>query len=223
MKIFKINLLFIVIINITNFHLIGNDFLFLEKCNLNIKLNPDTIAIEKTEDSIILMNGKNKQDIWIFLCKENLLKTYDVQSNQEILEFTPNIINFESIQNTLRKEKKKLQGNLELKKSYIQNFQKKTENVCQYSFGTRDHLYTLIFYNPQIENNLENCKNKIIFFLNLIYFTQIHIPITEKEYKIRLLILIIIFVFMILFFITIYFKKNKFLPIEFNFFKINKK
>lgn len=222
MKIFKKNLLFIAIINITNFYLIGNDFLFLEKCNISIKLNSDLIEIERTEDSIILMDNK-KQDLWIFICKDNLQKTYDVKSNQVILEFTPNIIEFENIQNPLKKGNKNLQGNLELKKSYIQNPNKKNENVCQYFFGTRDHLYTLIFYNPQIDNNLENCKSNIILFLNSIYFTKIHIPITEKEYKLRLSISIIISVFIILFFIAIYFKKNKFLPIELNLSKLKRK
>ncbi len=170
---------------------------------MSIESEKTKTLVEKTEDSLVLQNQK---EIWIVFCKKNYSRTFDLEPNSEIIEFFPKTIT----QN--KKSIKTLKGSIQIKKTYAKknNLQ---EKICKFSFGSRDYLYTIVYYY-QIEKelNIELCKKEINNFLNQIYFEEIKYPISEKEYKIRLWVFSLILLFfslVLIFAIIINLKKKK--------------
>lgn len=179
----------------------GNDFFYLELCKISIEIEKSQTLVEKTLDSLIL---QSQREIWILLCKKNHNRTFDVNPNLEKIEFFPKFIT------PSKKILQSLKGYIEIKKSHFANSKYKSQNICRFTFGTRDYFYTFLYYQQdQKEINIELCKKEVFNFLNQLYFEEIKYPISEKEYQIRL----IIFSFFILFIssvgILIIIKKKK--------------
>ncbi|MFN3604720.1 MAG: hypothetical protein ACK4UJ_08430 [Leptonema sp. (in: bacteria)] len=190
----------IVFFNIYIFYLNAKDFFYLEKCKISILINKKDSIIEQTEDSITIL--KNSKEIEILFCKENLLKTFDLKPNTEPLEFKVRTIQLHQTEKI-----KTLKGYLEIKKGNFPSANQKMDTYCKFTFGTRDLIFNMIYYNSHLKSKTEACKKEILDFLNTIHFTEeIIIPITEEEYKKRLRM---IGFFLILLLVVIFFSIKK--------------